>query len=100
MKFSQAVLCTLAGGIAGAAISTSAHLRSGVVHAQDQFTTFGGCISTVPRNWGNFVGASTYGLAFEDDKGTLRFIQHPTCGNSFSSNSAAEATIDQEIVRK
>jgi hypothetical protein len=34
-----------------------------------------GCVSTVPRSWGQFKGGSAQsGLAFEDPAGTLRFV--------------------------
>jgi hypothetical protein len=34
-----------------------------------------GCVSSVPRAWGQFKGGSAQsGLAFEDPAGTLRFI--------------------------
>jgi hypothetical protein len=102
MERLKAAVYALAGGIAGAALATTLHTHSqpAVVHAQDQFTTIGGCVSAVPKSWGHFVGASTYGLAFEDEQGTVRFIQHPVCGNALSISSAPSATVDQEIVRR
>ena len=72
-------------------------IHTPVVDAQDQFTTFAGCISVVPKEWGNFVGASTYGLTFQDEKGTLRFLEHPTCGGASATNSIPTATIDLQV---
>ncbi len=44
-----------------------------------------GCVSTVPRSWGQFKGGSAQsGLAFEDPAGTLRFVTNIPCdGTSF-----------------
>ncbi len=38
------------------------------------------CAVTVPPEWGEYQGASTYGLAFKDSSGTLRFVTHFPCG--------------------
>ena len=46
-------------------------------------TTFGSCISQVPRDWGQFKGGSEQsGIAFEDIHGTLRFITNLPCNGS------------------
>jgi hypothetical protein len=40
-----------------------------------------GCVSSVPRSWGQFKGGSAQsGLAFEDSAGTLRFLTNIPCG--------------------
>ena len=93
---------TILGEIAGAVIAFGIHpsARPTVVHAQDQFSSFAGCVSAVPKTWGSFDGASSYGLAFEDDKGTVRFVQHPVCGNALNMNNAPIPNIDLEIVRR
>jgi hypothetical protein len=90
MKISGPLGFTFVGAITGAVIAIGLHgfEQTAVVHAQDQFTTFAGCVSGVPKSWGNFMGASSYGLAFQDDKGTVRFVQHPVCGSSLNENSA------------
>jgi hypothetical protein len=92
---------TFVGAITWAVIATGFHgfERSVVVHAQDQFSTFAGCVSNVPKSWGDFMGASSYGLAFQDDKGTLRFVQHPLCGAQYE-NSAPVPSLGLEVVRK
>ena len=92
---------TIAGAITGAVIAIGFHgfEQSAVVHAQDEFTTFAGCVSGVPRSWGNFMGASSYGLAFQDEKGTVRFVQHPVCGAQYE-NSAPVPSLGLEIVRR
>jgi hypothetical protein len=107
MKMLQAAALFVGGAICGSFLGASFGLRTGalfhtpVVHAQDQFTTFAGCISVVPKEWGNFVGASTYGLTFQDEKGTLRFLEHPTCGSAAASmNSIPTATIDLQVQRR
>ncbi len=39
-----------------------------------------GCISYVPPEWGDYKGSSQqYGVAFQDNKGTLRFITTVAC---------------------
>ena len=102
MKILNAAGFAVAGGIAGVIITIGlqAFSRPSLVHAQDQFTTVAGCVSAIPKGWGNLVGASTYGLAFQDDKGTLRFIQQPLCGNAVSISNAPTPSIDLELVRK
>ena len=38
------------------------------------------CKSFVPQNWGEYKGSSnTYGLAFQDNSGTIRFITNVPC---------------------
>ena len=93
---------TMVGAIAGAMIASGFHgvERTAVVHAQDQFTTFAGCVSSVPTSWGDFMGASSYGLAFQDDQGTVRFVQHPVCGNAGPGTSAPIPSLGLEVVRK
>jgi hypothetical protein len=106
MKGLQAVALFVGGAIGGSVsgpmFSRGMHAltHTPVVHAQDQFTTFAGCISVVPKEWGNFVGASTYGLTFQDEKGTLRFLEHPTCGSAAATNSIPTATIDLQVQRR
>jgi|SRR5580700_4894659 hypothetical protein len=40
-----------------------------------------GCVSNVPKSWGQFKGGSAQsGLAFEDNAGTLRFLTNIPCG--------------------
>ncbi|HSY58258.1 MAG TPA: hypothetical protein VK795_01795 [Terriglobales bacterium] len=40
-----------------------------------------GCVSSVPKAWGQFKGGSAQtGLAFEDSAGTLRFVTNVPCG--------------------
>ena len=40
-----------------------------------------GCVSSVPKVWGQFRGGSAQtGLAFEDSAGTLRFVTNVPCG--------------------
>jgi hypothetical protein len=101
MKMLGALAFTAAGAIAGAAITIGFHRfeQMPVVHAEDQFTTFAGCVSGVPKSWGNFMGASSYGLAFQDEKGTVRFVQHPVCGAQYDT-SAPVPSLGLEILRK
>jgi hypothetical protein len=42
-----------------------------------------GCVSSVPKAWGQFRGGSAQtGLAFEDSAGTLRFVTNVPCGST------------------
>jgi hypothetical protein len=38
------------------------------------------CVATVPADWGEYGGASTYGVMFKDGSGTLRLVTHFPCG--------------------
>ena len=89
----------LLAGITGAFLNQWSH-PSQAVSAQEQFSGVTNCVTAVPKSWGDFKGGSTYGLAFQDSNGVVRFIQHPSCG---SVNSPAEPPIppiDLEIKRK
>jgi hypothetical protein len=68
------------------------------VHAQDRNNLPYGCRVVVPKSWGEYKGASAYGLAFQDETGTLRFMLHPPCGNIDSATDAS--TIDLVLQRK
>lgn len=54
---------------------------AGRVHAQENSSGTTACTLTIPRSWGEFKGASAYGMVFQDPNGTLRFLLHPACGN-------------------
>lgn len=71
-----------------------------IVHAQDRFTGVVNCVAVVPKSWGDFKGGSTYGLAFQDKDGNVRFILHPSCGSVNSPMEPPAAPIDLEIERK
>ena len=44
---------------------------------------FGVCVSQVPPDWGEFKGGSEQtGLAFEDRRGTLRFVTSFPCNGA------------------
>lgn len=68
------------------------------VHAQNVPASV--CLAEVPKSWGEFKGASEYGLAFQDENGTLRFLLHPTCGNGYSSNLIPNPMVDLQLERK
>jgi hypothetical protein len=69
------------------------------VHAEDKYSTLGGCIAHVPSSWGTFRGASDYGLAFEDNYGTVRFLARPSCGSG-QSMVQPDAAVDLKIDRR
>jgi hypothetical protein len=78
------------GGVAGQ--WHSPHAR---VHAAS--SDVGTCNAAIPKSWGDFKGGSDYGLAFEDQNGTLRFVLHPACGNLSDQSPPA---IDLVLQRK
>lgn len=98
MKIVKSLLLVFAGALLCFAAERTLHLRP--VHAQDRFSDGVTCIAQVPKEWGEYRGASEYGLVFEDDKGNLRFLLHPTCGNRYSSNAIPNPIIDLLLERK
>ena len=77
MKVLRGVLLLLAG-VAGGYLMRG-HGALPVVHAQGSVSGSPVCRMDVPRSWGEYVGASEFGLVFQDHDGTLRFVQHPGC---------------------
>ena len=97
-KFRSLGIALLAGLAGGSADRMMAPATG--VHAQEYFSGVTNCMTVVPKSWGAFKGGSEYGLAFEDEKGVVRFVLHPSCG---SVNSPAEpplAPIDLEVQRR
>lgn len=86
-----ALLAGVVGGIAGRMTSPER-----IVHAQENYSGVTNCITVVPKSWGEFKGGSEYGLAFEDEKGVLRFVLHPGCGSADSPS----APFDLEVQRR
>jgi len=42
-----------------------------------------GCVTTIPKAWGQFKGGNSQtGIAFEDNSGTLRFLTNIPCGGT------------------
>jgi hypothetical protein len=68
------------------------------VHAQERSSGNIGCTVTVPKSWGEFKGASAYGLAFQDPNGTIRFLLHPACGSLSSHSEYGDS--DLELLRR
>lgn len=48
------------------------------------------CTIVVPRHWGDYVGAGSYGLEFKDESGTLRFVKEFPCGGEGAPNVSLE----------
>lgn len=67
------------------------------VHAQEKSNSGINCSLTVPRSWGEYKGASAYGLAFQDSNGTLRFLLHPDCSNirSYSDSGSSDLEVQR-----
>ncbi len=88
-------VAALAGSVAGRLTAPATE-----VHAQEYFSGVTNCVTAVPRSWGEFKGGSEYGLAFEDDKGVVRFVLHPSCGSVISPAAPPIAPIDLEVQRR
>jgi len=72
-----------------------------VAHAQEQSSIIGSCSLTIPKEWGQYKGASDWGLAFEDSQGTLRFLRHTRCDiTSGGSDSNPKANDWELMIRK
>ncbi len=92
--FARLAIVLLAGVIGG--MVGRNYPSDGRVHAQEKSGM--SCTITVPKAWGEFKGASAYGLAFQDPSGTLRFLLHPACGNI--SSYSEYGSVDLEIQRR
>jgi hypothetical protein len=59
----------------------AAFLATRKTSADPQGLSYGStCVSYVPQAWGEFKGGSSQsGLAFQDSKGTIRFVTNATC---------------------
>jgi hypothetical protein len=90
----QGVLLLLVGIVGGYLVRGPGALP--VVHAQTSVYSSPVCQMSVPRSWGEFSGASEYGLAFQDNNGTLRFVQHPGCTNLPQSSVRAELEVKRQ----
>ena len=38
------------------------------------------CAVVAPKEWGEYIGAGSYGLEFKDESGTIRFVKQFPCG--------------------
>jgi hypothetical protein len=72
------------------------------IHAQDKVFGSSTCTAMVPSEWGEFKGGSSYGLAFQDSQGKLRFVLNPPCGGAIVNGyqKAATAYASLEIQRE
>lgn len=98
MKVWQGVSLVLLGiliGIAGSRFSAVTP-----VHAHGEFAETQLCMATVPKSWGEFKGASEFGIAFEDEGGVIRFLRNPSCGNGLSSTGNPLPSVDLKLERK
>jgi hypothetical protein len=84
------LLVGIGGGMVG-----RFYYPASTVHAQDSYSN---CVVSVPKDWGEFRGGSEFGLAFEDQLGTLRFMLHPPCGSL--STPTVNPSIDLKVLRK
>ena len=63
------------------ALFAAACLTTRSTSAEPQGLSYGStCVSYIPQAWGEFKGGSSQsGLAFQDSKGTIRFVTNATC---------------------
>lgn len=74
----------LAGGI----LSFCAGRLLGSPRSQQEQTAR--CTVVVPKEWGEYIGAGSYGLEFKDDAGTVRFVKQFSCGFEAVPNVSLE----------
>lgn len=55
------------------------HLGSGMKQTASAQSQTARCSATVPRDWGDFRGATEQGFIFEDQNGTVRIIRQLPC---------------------
>jgi hypothetical protein len=92
-KVSLFLFVGVAGGMVGRFYNPA-----NIVHAQSTAEVQSNCIVAIPKAWGEFKGGSEFGLAFEDQSGTLRFLLHLPCG---SMNTPIDYNvIDLKVIRK
>jgi len=48
------------------------------------------CKIIVPKDWGEYIGAGSYGVEFKDDAGTIRFVKQFGCGVEAAPNVSLE----------
>jgi len=48
------------------------------------------CVFNVPREWGDFAGATSNGIYFRDHSGTIRYISQLPCGQETTPSIALE----------
>ena len=90
-------LVGIAGGIVGRMVPFNGGTTP-VVHAQSAGNETANCIIAVPNSWGVFMGASDFGIAFQDQKGAIRFVAHPSCANMNAPTDVY--AVDLKVVRK
>jgi hypothetical protein len=89
MKRAVAILVLFVCVVAGTSyLSSKHHIRAaGQAYSAP-------CLSYIPSDWGQYLGSSSYGVAFEDTAGTIRFVKNPPCDISSTPSP------DLEIHRK
>ena len=98
MKIAKSLLWMFAGAVL--CVSGEHFWKLQTVHAQTPLGSEAACITRIPKAWGTFKGASEYGLAFEDENGTLRFLKSPSCSENFYMNPVGKPIFDLMMERK
>ena len=81
-----------------AILALGATVGSHQLKANNQETLPTPCVVVVPSDWGEFKGASLYGLMFEDREGTLRLVEKLPC--SMDRRQVGPPRVSAEIRRK
>jgi len=98
MKIAKSLLWMLAGALL---CFSGEHLwKLQAVHAQTPFGSEAACVTHIPKAWGQFKGASEYGLTFEDENGKLRFVKSPSCSENYYTHPLGTPTIDLMMERR
>jgi hypothetical protein len=98
MKNIQSLLLLIAGALL--CLVVQGFFKVQPARAAGQLSNGSVCVGQIPAAWGEYKGSSDYGLAFEDEKGTLRFVSHPPCGIASSSDAVAAPTVDLKLDRR
>ena len=68
------------------------------VHAQENRVPGSSpCTAIVPSSWGDFKGGSSYGLAFQDTQGKIRFVLNPPCGGAIVNTTQEPPTAYESL---
>lgn len=59
-------------------------------HVEPQLEQTARCTVVVPKQWGEYIGAGSYGLEFKDESGTVRFVKQFPCGVEGAPNVSLE----------
>lgn len=74
-------------GVVGIMSVNAPRVSGGAHFEQEQAAR---CHIAVPKDWGEYIGAGSYGLEFKDEAGTIRFVKQFPCGLEGAPNVSLE----------